>query len=68
MKPYAYICTLCDHFASRHLMDSDATSVVEGPYLCSHNDCDCEITQTTPLRGINRAECEAMYACEAGAR
>ncbi len=55
MPSFAYVCTQCHHLASRHYLRPDATDIIQGPYLCSHNECACEISQTTPLTGIDEA-------------
>lgn len=55
MPSFAYVCTQCHHLASRHYLRPSATDVVQGPYLCSHNECACEISQTTPLTGHRRS-------------
>ena len=60
-KPYAYVCTLCHHLASRHGLKAGAVSVVDGPYLCAEDGCGCEIDQRTPLSGIDRVTCEARF-------
>lgn len=62
MSAYAYLCSVCHHLATRHLLAAEATSVVDGPYRCTHPDCPCEIDQRTPLHGINKATCEAILA------
>ncbi|GAB88171.1 hypothetical protein ACSJLP_27610 [Gordonia rhizosphera NBRC 16068] len=36
--PYAYVCTRCQHLASRHYLATGSTDTVAGPYLCSHRD------------------------------
>lgn len=53
-NPYAYVCTVCDHLASRHYLTRPG-NIVDGPYRCTHNTCVCEISQTTPLHGIDEA-------------
>lgn len=52
MATYAYVCHACRHLASVHRLTSGATSVVIGPYRCP---CGCEISQTDPMYGIDRA-------------
>jgi hypothetical protein len=54
MAKYAYVCTLCDHLATRHYLTPGAP-LVEGPYRCSYSTCTCEISQTDPLHGIDEA-------------
>lgn len=53
MAAYAYVCTLCHHLASRHYLKA-GSRFLQGPFVCSHESCACEIDQTTPLTGINR--------------
>lgn len=68
--PYAYVCTRCDHLASRHHLLPYPTPV-GGPlpdarrlglYQCSHRDCACTIDQTTPMTGITQRQFDASYA------
>jgi hypothetical protein len=61
---YAYVCSVCKHLASRHLLVPAAPSVVDGPYACTHPDCHCEIDQRTPLLSIDKGACGAMLAKE----
>lgn len=58
---YAYLCTACEHLASRHFLNNDAVTV-HGPYTCSHRDCDCVITQSTPTRGIDKRVYDKLFA------
>ncbi|URP21129.1 hypothetical protein SEA_STORMINNORM_62 [Gordonia Phage StorminNorm] len=61
---YAHICTLCNHLASRHFLDEadpDAT-LVDGPYRCTHRDCDCTISQRTPTTGVSERRFDAEFA------
>lgn len=59
-KPYAYICTACDHLASRHLAKPGAV-LVEGPYACTYDGCDCQITQTHAMHGIDEATFNRLH-------
>lgn len=59
-KPYAYICTSCEHLTSRHLSQPGGT-VVEGPYTCTYRDCDCVIMQTSPMYGIDEASFNRLH-------
>lgn len=54
-KPYALVCQRCKHLTSRHYLVPEATDVVAGPYLCSHRDCECLVSQTDPVGGIDEA-------------
>ncbi|GAC70742.1 hypothetical protein GS4_40_00140 [Gordonia soli NBRC 108243] len=62
--PYAYVCTECDHLASRHYLDSNRPdpAVFDGPYLCSHRDCACTVSRTTPMRPISESQFNASFA------
>lgn len=62
MTAYAHICTICDHPASRHLLKPRSVSVSDGPYVCQHNDCGCEIDQSTPMRELSKSQFEAYLA------
>ncbi|MHA7703428.1 hypothetical protein ACX9NE_26925 [Mycobacterium sp. ML4] len=63
-KPYAYMCTLCDHLATSHRAIPGA-AIVEGPYACTYTGCTCEISQTTPLYGMDEATYNIRYRPEA---
>lgn len=64
MAPYAYFCTLCHHLATSHHLTPGAETVTAGPYRCSHTDCQCEISQTTPLSGVGRLAYLLDYTAE----
>lgn len=53
-QAYAYVCDMCDHLASRHYLTPQAANI-NGPYACSHRECDCQISQSGPMYGITEA-------------
>jgi hypothetical protein len=59
-KPYAYVCSACQHLASRHLV-GPGTLVTEGLYTCTYNGCDCQITQTHAMYGIDEAAFNRLH-------
>lgn len=59
---YAYVCSQCAHLASRHYLVEGYTDIVTGPYLCSHRDCVCTISQNTPVSGISEDRFNHLFA------
>lgn len=59
-KPYAWVCSACQHLASRHLAGRGAVTV-EGPYTCTHDGCDCKLWQTHAMYGIDEATFNRLH-------
>jgi hypothetical protein len=59
-KPFAYVCSWCEHLASRHLAHPGSVTV-EGPYDCTYDGCQCKLWQTHAIYGIDEATFNRLH-------